>query len=174
MATRKSPANKSTKKPSNRPAKKTSKKSANKTTASRSKTASSGKYTKPGLRDKIKKKVIAGSKGGRPGQWSARKAQLVTNEYKAEGGGFKNGRSKAQKSLKAWGDEKWHTSDGKKATRGKTTHRYLPDKAWKELSPTERKSTDRKKVSGSRRGKQFVKNTPAAAKARKRASKRKE
>lgn len=157
------------------------KKTAKKTSAKRSpakksakKSSSSGNYTKPELREKIKKKVVAGSKGGRPGQWSARKAQLVTNEYKAEGGGFKNGRSKAQKSLKAWGEEKWHTSDGKKATHGQTTHRYLPDKAWKELSPSERKATDRKKVSASRRGKQFVKNTPAAAKARKRASKRKD
>lgn len=148
------------------PAKRAPKKSAKKK-------SSSANYTKPDLREKIKKKVVAGSKGGRPGQWSARKAQLVTNEYKGKGGGFKKGRSKAQKSLKSWGDEKWHTSDGKKATRGKTTHRYLPDKAWKELSPSERKATDRKKVSASRRGKQFVKNTPAAAKARRRASKRK-
>lgn len=151
--------------------KSTTKKSAKKTPSSKSKSASSDNYTKPELREKIKKKVVAGSKGGRPGQWSARKAQLVTNEYKAEGGGFKHARNKAQKSLKAWGDEKWHTADGKKATRGKTTHRYLPDKAWKELSPSERKATDRKKVSASHRGKQFVKNTPAAAKARKRASK---
>lgn len=153
--------------------KKSTSKSVKMSASSRSK-SSSGNYTKPELREKIKKKVLSGSKGGRPGQWSARKAQLVTNEYKAEGGGFKNGRSKAQKSLKKWGDEKWHTSDGKKATRGKTTHRYLPDKAWKELSPSERQSTDRKKVSASRRGKQFVKNTSAAAKARKRASKRKD
>lgn len=148
MAARKSPSKKSAKKKSR-----------------------SANYTKPELREKIKKKVVAGNKGGRPGQWSARKAQLVTNEYKAEGGAFENGRSEAQKSLKAWGDEKWHTADGKKATRGKSTHRYLPDKAWRELSPGERKATDRKKVSASRRGKQFVKNIPAAAKARKRASK---
>lgn len=154
-------------------AKKSAKKSAKKIANSRSKSASSDNYTKPELREKIKKKVVAGSKGGRPGQWSARKAQLVTTEYKAEGGGFKHGRNKAQKSLKKWGDEKWHTSDRKKATRGKTTHRYLPDKAWKELSPSERKATDRKKVSASRRGRQFVKNTPAAAEARKRASKSK-
>jgi hypothetical protein len=155
--------------PRKSPAKKAAKKSAKKTT---SKKSGSDNYTKPELREKIKKKVVAGSKGGRPGQWSARKAQLVANEYKAAGGGFKHARNKAQKSLKSWGDEKWHTSDGKRATRGKSTHRYLPDKAWKELSPTERKATDRKKVSASRHGKQFVKNTPPAAKARKRASKR--
>lgn len=156
-----------------------SKKAANKTSAkpfakrSAKKKSSSANYTKPELRERIKKKVVAGGKGGRPGQWSARKAQLVTNEYKAEGGGFKNSRNSAQKSLKSWGDEKWQTSDGKKAARGKTMHRYLPDKAWKELSPSERKATDRKKVAASRRGRQFVKNTSAAAKARKRASKQK-
>jgi len=150
----------------------TTRKSPAKKSAKKSKKKSSANYTKPELRERIKKKVVAGSKGGRPGQWSARKAQLVTNEYKAKGGGFKNGRSKAQKSLKSWGDEKWHTSDGKRATRGKTTHRYLPDKRWQQLSPSERKATDRKKFSASRRGKQFVKNTSAAAKARKHASKR--
>ena len=35
------------------------------------------KYTKPGLRERIKKRITAGSKGGKPGQWSARKAQMV-------------------------------------------------------------------------------------------------
>ena len=62
----------------------------------------------------------------------------------------------------------------KPATRGKTTRRYLPDKSCKELTPSERKATDRKKISASRRGRQFVKNTPAAAKARRRASKQSE
>jgi hypothetical protein len=159
LATRKSTAKKS--------AKKTTKKAAKKTTREKS---SSANYAKPELREKIKTKVIAGNKGGRPGQWSARKAQLVTNEYKSEGGGFKQPRNAAQESLKKWGDEKWHTSDGKKETRSKSTHRYLPEKAWKELSPSERKATDRKKVLASRRGKQFVKNT--VAKPRKRAARR--
>jgi hypothetical protein len=159
LATRKSTAKKS--------AKKTTKKAAKKTTREKS---SSANYAKPELREKIKTKVMAGNKGGRPGQWSARKAQLVTNEYKSEGGGFKQPRNAAQKSLKKWGDEKWHTSDDKKETRSKSTHRYLPEKAWKELSPSERKATDRKKVLASRRGKQFVKNT--VAKPRKRAARR--
>jgi hypothetical protein len=159
LATRKSTAKKS--------AKKTTKKAAKKTTREKS---SSANYAKPELREKIKTKVMAGNKGGRPGQWSARKAQLVTNEYKSEGGGFKQPRNAAQKSLKKWGDEKWHTSDDKKETRSKSTHRYLPEKAWKELSPSERKTTDRKKVLASRRGKQFVKNT--VAKPRKRAARR--
>jgi UTP:GlnB (protein PII) uridylyltransferase len=62
---------------------------------------------------------MAGSKGGKPGQWSARKAQLVASEYKKAGGGYKGGEGEKQKSLKKWGKEKWMTKDeyekGKKA-----------------------------------------------------------
>ena len=53
--------------------------------------------------------VKAGSKGGKPGQWSARKAQLVAQKYKAAGGGYKGGKGKKQKDLKRWGKEKWMT-----------------------------------------------------------------
>ena len=126
-------------------------------------------YTKPELREKIKREVVAGDKGGRPGQWSARKAQLVAHEYVAEGGGYKHARNEAQKSLKHWGEEKWHTATGEKAVQGEETHRYLPDEAWKELSPEEKKATDAKKVRGSRQGKQFVANTERASQARKHA-----
>ena len=143
--------------------------------SARSSRSSAADYTKPELREKIKKDVMAGDKGGRSGQWSARKAQLVAHEYEAEGGGYKHARNATQKSLKDWGDEKWHTADGKQAIRkgedgGKETHRYLPDEAWKELSPAEKKATDVKKVAGSRHGEQFVPNTPAAKKARKHAT----
>tara|TARA_Y100001937_G_scaffold72303_1_gene98352 strand:+ start:156 stop:335 length:180 start_codon:yes stop_codon:yes gene_type:complete len=48
-----------------------------------------GNYTKPGLRKSIFNRVKAGSKGGKPGQWSARKAQMVAKQYKAKGGGYK-------------------------------------------------------------------------------------
>jgi hypothetical protein len=49
-----------------------------------------GNYTKPGLRKRIFERIKAGSKGGKPGQWSARKAQMMAKEYKAQGGGYKN------------------------------------------------------------------------------------
>lgn len=49
---------------------------------------SAGVYTKPSLRKRIFERVKAGSKGGRPGQWSARKAQFLAREYKAAGGGY--------------------------------------------------------------------------------------
>ena len=71
----------------------------------------SGKYTKPGLRERIKDRVMAGSKGGKPGQWSARKAQIVANEYKEAGGGYKGGKGEKQQSLEKWGKEKWMTKD---------------------------------------------------------------
>ena len=48
-----------------------------------------GNYTKPGLRKRLFKKIMAGSRGGKPGKWSARKAQLLAREYKAAGGGYK-------------------------------------------------------------------------------------
>jgi len=49
-----------------------------------------GNYTKPGMRKRIFNQIKAGSKGGRPGQWSARKAQLLASRYKKAGGGYKN------------------------------------------------------------------------------------
>jgi hypothetical protein len=48
-----------------------------------------GNYTKPTMRKNLVAKIKAGSKGGKPGQWSARKAQMVAKQYKANGGGYK-------------------------------------------------------------------------------------
>lgn len=49
----------------------------------------SGNYTKPTMRKRLFNSIKAGSKGGKPGQWSARKAQLLAKKYKAAGGGYK-------------------------------------------------------------------------------------
>ena len=49
-----------------------------------------GNYTKPGMRKRLFKRILADSKGGKPGQWSARKAQMVAKQYKAKGGGYKS------------------------------------------------------------------------------------
>jgi hypothetical protein len=51
---------------------------------------SSGNYTKPGMRKRLFNSIKAGSKGGAPGQWSARKAQMLAKRYKANGGGYKS------------------------------------------------------------------------------------
>ena len=55
----------------------------------KSKVNAAGNYTKPGMRKAIFNAVKAGGKGGAPGQWSARKAQMMAKQYKARGGGYK-------------------------------------------------------------------------------------
>lgn len=57
---------------------------------SKSKVNEAGNYTKPSMRKAIFNRIKAGSKGGNPGQWSARKAQLMAKEYKSKGGGYTN------------------------------------------------------------------------------------
>ena len=47
-----------------------------------------GNYTKPGMRKRMFKAIKAGGKGGKPGQWSARKAQMLALAYKKAGGGY--------------------------------------------------------------------------------------
>jgi len=59
------------------------------TPKSKSKVNAAGNYTQPGMRKRLFNQIKAGSKGGRPGQWSARKAQLLAKRYKAAGGGYK-------------------------------------------------------------------------------------
>lgn len=129
--------------------------------------ASKSKYDKPELRERIKERIMAGNKGGAAGQWSARKAQLLALEYKKAGGGYTSGKSATQKSLSKWTKEEWTTSDGKPAIRknakGETvTTRYLPKKAWENMTPAQRKATNEKKVEASKEGKQFVANTKTA------------
>lgn len=107
---------------------------------------------------------MAGSKGGGAGQWSARKAQLLTQAYEKAGGGYKGSKDKRQQSLTKWTKEEWGTKSGKPSTQGPkaTGERYLPKKAIKSLSASEYAATSKKKREGTRKGKQFVPNTPAA------------
>ena len=124
-------------------------------------------YTRPQLRETIKRRIMAGSDGGRPGQWSARKAQLVAQAYRRAGGGYRGKPGRAQRSLKKWTSERWTTSDGKPARRKGRMTRYLPAAAWKRLTPAQRRATIAKKLSGDRAGRQFVANTQRAASASK-------
>ena len=55
----------------------------------KSKVNEAGNYTKPAMRKRLFNKIKAGTKGGKAGQWSARKAQMLAKEYKAAGGGYK-------------------------------------------------------------------------------------
>jgi hypothetical protein len=65
-----------------------------------------------------------------------------------------SGLAKPQKSLKAWGDQKWTTKSGKKSSE--TGERYLPEKAIKALSSSEYAATTKAKRAGKAAGKQFV------------------
>jgi len=124
----------------------------------------SSPYNKPALRERLKNQIMSGSKGGRSGQWSARKAQLLAQAYEKAGGGYKSGPTKSQQNLKKWTGEKWRTKSGKPSTQGPkaTGERYLPEKAIKSLSASEYRATSEKKRAGTKQGKQFVPNTSKA------------
>lgn len=121
-------------------------------------------YNKPELRKEIVARVKAGSAGGRPGQWSARKAQIAADRYEKAGGGYTGPKTESQKSLTKWTKEDWGTRSGKPSTQGPkaTGERYLPKKAIQSLSKAEYDATTAKKREGLRRGEQFTPNTPAA------------
>ena len=123
-------------------------------------------YTDTALRERIKKRVMAGTKGGKAGQWSARKAQLVAQEYEKAGGGYTGGKTKAQKSLSKWTGEEWGTKSGKPSTQGPkaTGERYLPKAAREALSPQEYAATTRAKRAATKAGKQVSKQPKKIAK----------
>jgi len=119
-------------------------------------------YGKEGakVRNRIFKRILAKAQDGtKAGQWSARKAQSLAEDYeKAMSGKGKkpyksSKRTKSQKSLKKWGDQDWKTKSGKKSS--KTGERYLPAKAIEALSDKEYKKTSDKKRKDSKKGKQF-------------------
>jgi hypothetical protein len=123
-----------------------------------------GNYTKPGMRKALFERIKAGGKGGAPGQWSARKAQMLGSAVQEIRRGLQ--RLKApQKSLKDWTDQKWRTKSGKPSTQGPkaTGERYLPESAIKSLSPAEYAATSRAKRAGKAKGKQFVKQPKSIA-----------
>ena len=115
--------------------------------------ASTAKKSNPTLWSKVVSSVKSGSKGGNPGQWSARKAQLAVKKYKESGGGYQGKKSESN-SLKKWTDQKWRTKSGKPSLE--TGERYLPEKAIKSLSKKEYASTTKAKREGIKKGKQFV------------------
>jgi len=124
-------------------------------------------YTDPELRARLKEEIKAGDRGGRPGQWSARKSQLLTAEYEKAGGGYRHEgeRTASQQHLREWTDQDWHTADGGDRARGADgTKRYLPDAAWELLSEEEKAATDARKRGSDE---QHVANTDAAKEARK-------
>ena len=69
--------------------------------------------------------------------------------------------AKSQRSLKAWGKQKWRTKSGKKSSE--TGERYLPEKAIKKLSSKEYARTTAKKRQDKAMGKQFSKQPKSIA-----------
>lgn len=127
--------------------------------------AATAKKSDPKLWEKVKKKVTQSAKGGKPGQWSARKAQLATHDYKEAGGSYAGEKSE-DNHLAQWTDEKWGTKSGKAS--GKTGERYLPKKARETLSGDEYARSTAKKRADTAKGKQFSKQPKdVAAKAAK-------
>lgn len=119
-------------------------------------------YTDPQLRQRLKDEIQTGDKGGKSGQWSARKSRLLVHEYEKAGGGYlSEKRTESQKDLHEWTEQDWTTSDGKVAIRGAKTERYLPREAWEKLSAAEKREANGTKEKESKHGEQFVENTEA-------------
>jgi UTP:GlnB (protein PII) uridylyltransferase len=109
-------------------------------------------FTKPKLRERIKNRIMRSSKGGRPGQWSARKSQLLAKAYKKAGGGYRGGKTTAAKSLTKWTKQKWRTKSGKPSL--KTGERYLPERLVKSMTSSQYAYETRKKRAATKKGKQ--------------------
>ena len=118
-------------------------------------------YTEPQLREKLKEKIKMSDKGGKSGQWSARKSQLLTKEYEKQGGDYKHKGHKTptQKKLSQWTEENWQTADNSVAIKRKETVRYLPREIWEKLSEEEKTKTNAIKITGTKQGKQMIKNS---------------
>lgn len=115
------------------------------------------KRTNERLWKRIVSKFKKGKKGGKKGQWSARKAQLAVKEYKEKGGRYKGKRT--SNKLVKWTKEDWGTKSGRNSVMGKkaTGERYLPRKARKALTKNEYKRTTAAKRRSIKKGKQYSK-----------------
>ena len=115
------------------------------------------KKNNPKLWESIKNSIKSGSKGGPANKWSGRKSGLLVKEYKSRGGTFSG--SKCKKNSYS----KWIKADYQYAGK-KGASRYLPKKAIKEMSPAVRYATNAQKRKGTKKGKQYVKQSKTASK----------
>ena len=114
----------------------------------------SAKRTDPELWEEVKKEITGSDKGGDPGEWSARKAQMSVREYKKRGGGYdESGPSQDETSLHEWTEEDWGTRSGEES--GKTNERYLPKRVRMLLTDDEYRRTTGKKARDDRDGEQY-------------------
>ena len=116
------------------------------------------KYTEPNLRREIKDELMGSDKGGEPGQWSARKSQMLVQEYERRGGGYKGDeKDEAAKSLEAWTAQDWQTIEGSgDADDDGTMKRYLPAKIWAMLTDAQAKQAEQTKIKTSDKGQQYA------------------
>ena len=114
-------------------------------------------YTKTEMSERLKKKIMDGTKGGNAGQWRARKSQLLASEYKAAGGGYKGGKTAKAKSLDKWTKQEWTTASGKPS--GKTGEVYAPKKTIAALKGTKKLAeANKRKRAATKAGKQVAKH----------------
>lgn len=118
-------------------------------------------YSDPELRQRLKNKIEAEERGGRAGEWSARKSQLLAQEYKKAGGKYKGPKTDEAKALDTWTKQEWTTIDGKPALEPGSgrMRRYLPKAEWDKLTEAQKQATNLKKLNGSG---QYVPNTAAS------------
>lgn len=121
---------------------------------------STAKRNDPALWEKVKAEVTRSDKGGRPGQWSARKAQLSVQQYKQRGGTY-TGPKREDNNLRQWTEEEWDTQSGQRSTD--TGERYLPKRARETLTPQEYRRTTAKKRADTAKGRQFSAQPPDVA-----------
>jgi hypothetical protein len=116
--------------------------------------AQSAERSNPALWDEVKAEVIAGDKGGKPGQWSARKAQLAVAAYKKRGGAYEeSGFAQDETDLHQWTQADWGTASGRES--GKSGERYLPRDIRILLTQDEYARSTAKKRKDGANGKQF-------------------
>lgn len=108
---------------------------------------SSAEKTDPDLWEDVKDEITASGKGGEPGQWSARKAQLAVQEYKRRGGGYTDDSPDQEDTdLHQWTEEDWGTKSG--APSAQSGERYLPQKVRMLLTQDEYARSTRDKKQG--------------------------
>ena len=114
----------------------------------------SAERTDPELWETVKEEITKSDKGGEPGQWSARKAQMAVREYKKRGGGYADdGPDKEDTSLHEWTEEDWGTRSGEES--GETGERYLPRRVRMLLTEDEYHRSTAKKRDDSEDGEQY-------------------
>lgn len=106
----------------------------------------------PELWRQVKAEITAGDKGGKPGQWSARKAQMASREYQKRGGGYR-GAKDPHNHLVDWTKEEWGTRSGAESLE--TGERYLPKAAREAISDKDDARTTAAKRKDLAKGKQF-------------------